>query len=133
MDGTVAGKVNSNNKPLLIGVTGGTASGKTSLCRYLLTFHHFYHMYFNSLGYKNSRKDQTKHYPRGLRLFLQGTFVSHDFIIVGGRDEEHDDASNYNFDHPNALDFDLAYKVLLKLLAGQDADLPLYDFTSHQR
>ena len=40
------------NRPLLIGVTGGTASGKTSLCRrikerisqecVILTFDHFY-------------------------------------------------------------------------------------------
>lgn len=36
------------------------------------------------------------------------------------RQEDHENASEYNFDHPNALDFDLAYEVLVKLIEGQD-------------
>lgn len=35
-------------KPLLIGVTGGTASGKTSLCKYLLNAYLFLLLYLNS-------------------------------------------------------------------------------------
>jgi uridine kinase len=35
-------------KPLFIGVTGGTASGKTSLCKYLLN-----NLYFNLFFYQS--------------------------------------------------------------------------------
>ena len=49
------------------------------------------------------------------------------------RDAEHDDAANYNFDHPSALDFDLAYEKLEELLQGQDCEIPTYDFALHKR
>lgn len=48
-------------------------------------------------------------------------------------EEEHNDADNYNFDHPNSLDFDLAYECLQKLLKGEGVDIPIYDFTLHAR
>ena len=48
-------------------------------------------------------------------------------------DEDHEDAANYNFDHPNALDFDLAYEKLNELIAGKDVEIPIYDFASHKR
>lgn len=49
------------------------------------------------------------------------------------RDDQHEDAANYNFDHPSALDFDLAYEKLNELLAGQDCEIPTYDFALHKR
>ncbi len=49
------------------------------------------------------------------------------------REEEHNNAADYNFDHPNALDFDLAYEVLKQIFNGQDCEIPIYDFTMHQR
>ena len=48
-------------------------------------------------------------------------------------DEEHDDAANYNFDHPNALDLDLAYQKLCELASGKDCEIPTYDFALHKR
>lgn len=50
-----------------------------------------------------------------------------------GRDEEHEDAANYNFDHPNALDLDLAFEKLNELSSGQDCEIPVYDFALHKR
>ena len=52
---------------------------------------------------------------------------------VSCSDEDHDDAANYNFDHPNALDFDLAYEKLNELIRGHDVDIPIYDFALHKR
>ena len=52
---------------------------------------------------------------------------------IGGRDDQHEDAANYNFDHPEALDFDLAFEKLNELLAGQDVEIPTYDFALHKR
>ena len=47
------------------------------------------------------------------------------------RDDEHDNAENYNFDHPHALDLDLAYEKLRELASGKDCEIPTYDFTTH--
>ena len=49
------------------------------------------------------------------------------------RDEQHEDAANYNFDHPSALDFDLAYEKLCELIDGNDVEIPTYDFALHKR
>ena len=40
-------------------------------------------------------------------------------------------AQNYDFDSPNALDFDLAYEKIKELLHYQDCEVPVYDFASH--
>lgn len=41
------------------------------------------------------------------------------------------DPDDYDFDHPNAIDFDAAYNCLLELAAGKDTKIPVYDFTTH--
>lgn len=44
------------------------------------------------------------------------------------------DAAEYNFDHPLALDFDLAYEILQKLKYSNDpVEVPQYCFVEHQR
>lgn len=35
--------------------------------------------------------------------------IGYIYLTKGYRDEDHDNANNYNFDHPNALDFDCAH------------------------
>ena len=49
------------------------------------------------------------------------------------RDEDHANAENYNFDSPNALDFDLAYEKIKGLLRYEDVEVPVYDFATHKR
>eukprot|EP00347_Sterkiella_histriomuscorum_P022397 403330634 len=83
-----------SKKPLLIGVTGGTASE---------------------------------------RIGLNCTYISLDSFYKGLSEEDHENAHNYNFDHPNALDFDCAYEIIQQLLEGKDCKIPIYDFTSHGR
>lgn len=41
--------------------------------------------------------------------------------------------SEYNFDHPDAFDFDLLVSVLRKLKKGKSVKVPVYDFTTHSR
>ena len=42
--------------------------------------------------------------------------------------------AEYNFDHPNALDFDLAYKTLINLIESNDrVGIPQYSFIEHAR
>lgn len=48
-------------------------------------------------------------------------------------EEDHNDAANYDFDHPDAIDFDEAFESLNTLLEGKDAYIPCYDFATHSR
>lgn len=49
------------------------------------------------------------------------------------REEQTQNVKDYNFDHPNALDFDLAFAVINELLLGKDCHIPIYDFTTNDR
>ncbi|PKS05874.1 hypothetical protein jhhlp_007704 [Lomentospora prolificans] len=42
-------------------------------------------------------------------------------------------ASEYDFDSPEALDFDILVKTLRDLKAGKKAEIPVYSFVHHQR
>jgi uridine kinase len=59
--------------------------------------------------------------------------VTFDSFYSGLTDEQHLDAANYNFDSPNALDFDLAYQKISELLTYKDVVVPVYDFATHKR
>jgi uridine kinase len=48
-------------------------------------------------------------------------------------DEERKNLSEYNFDHPNAFDFDLLYKHLCQLIKREEIQMPIYDFTTSSR
>jgi uridine kinase len=90
---------------ILIGIAGGTGSGKTSIANYLL----------NEYG-KNE-------------------------IIVIQQDSYYQDNSNLsiqernqqNYDHPEAFDLELFNQQLIRLLKGEDIDIPVYDFSIHNR
>lgn len=43
------------------------------------------------------------------------------------------DASEYNFDHPSSIDFDLLADNLECLRRGDDCEVPNYDFVTHKR
>uniref|UniRef100_A0A8D3DRW1 Uridine-cytidine kinase n=1 Tax=Scophthalmus maximus TaxID=52904 RepID=A0A8D3DRW1_SCOMX len=56
------------------------------------------------------------------------------FYKVLNKDEQELAAKNeYNFDHPDAFDFELLVTVLRKLKKGKSIKVPVYDFTSHCR
>ena len=93
-------------KPYLIGISGGTASGKTTLCREL----------FENLS--------------GIDDCI---LLSMDNFYLGLTQEQHENVANYNFDHPDSLDFEEMYKVVQKLLKHEDATIPNYDFSTHSR
>lgn len=44
-----------------------------------------------------------------------------------------DNMSNSNFDHPDAIDFDLVIKHLKNLKKNIEIDKPIYDFKTHKR
>lgn len=42
-------------------------------------------------------------------------------------------SNDFNFDHPDAFDFDLIIATLKKLKQGKSVKIPIYDFTTHSR
>ncbi|CAO3606763.1 unnamed protein product [Cunninghamella blakesleeana] len=41
--------------------------------------------------------------------------------------------NNFDFDHPSAFDYDLLYECLCKLKHGKSIELPIYNFSKHAR
>ncbi len=100
----VTNKTPNNKTPYIIGVSGGTASGKTSTCRII----------------QNQLMDEKK-----------VTIVSMDSFYLGLKDDE--DASSVNFDHPNSFDWPLMFDTFSRLKKGESVDIPIYNFVTHQR
>jgi uridine kinase len=93
------------NKPFIVGVAGGSGSGKTYFARALRT----------ALG------------ESVCELVYQDNFYvdqSKRFDFDGG---------SVNFDHPDAIDFSLLALRLRELKQGFDVNIPIYDFKTHSR
>jgi uridine kinase len=93
------------NNVILIGIAGGTGSGKTSIAREIL-----------------------KEFLTGEVAVIQldSYYKNLEHIDIEERHKQ-------NFDHPDAMDFDLLLKHLSKLLNWETAHIPRYDFETHTR
>lgn len=94
-----------NTQPIVIGVTGGSGSGKTSVSRAI--FNHFPNHSIMMLEQDSYYKDQS-HLSFEERL-----------------------ATNY--DHPFAFDTDLLIEHLQQLINYQTIEKPVYDYVAHTR
>ena len=98
-------KETEKTNPFLIGICGGSASGKTTAAYFITRY----------LGEENC------------------LLFSLDNYFYGPNDEERKNIQNYNFDRPEALDLDLAYKHLLQLRNGETIEMPVYSFNISKR
>ncbi len=92
------------NKILVIGIAGGTGSGKTTLMKNLITE-------FSDVV----------------------TVLSHDNYYKRHDDLTYEERCQLNYDEPAALETDLMAHHLDLLRQGQSIDCPVYDFTVHNR
>lgn len=92
-------------KPLIIGVAGGSGSGKTTVIQHIV----------NHIGKDNLALIAHDAYYRDLKHLTP----------------EERDANN--FDHPAALESELLIRHLKELIAGNSIECPVYDFTNHIR
>jgi uridine kinase len=90
---------------LIIGICGGTGSGKTTVANRLL---------------ESTSADEV-------------VFIQQDSYYRNLTDLPLDYRHIANFDHPDALDNDLLVNHVRRLRAGEAIDLPLYDFKTHTR
>jgi uridine kinase len=93
------------NKPLIIGVAGGSGSGKTTVVREIIR--NVGHNHVTVLHHDSYYRD-VKHLPLETRLQI-------------------------NYDHPDSLETSLLIEHLHQLNAGHAVDVPCYDFTEHLR
>jgi uridine kinase len=90
---------------MIIGICGGTGSGKTTVANRIL----------ESVNARDVAFIQQDSYYRNLK------------------DLPLDYRQAVNFDHPDAIDNDLLVHHIRKLKAGGSVELPLYDFKTHTR
>jgi uridine kinase len=91
--------------PVVVGVAGGSGSGKTTVVRRIL----------ESLG-----PDQV-------------TVLEHDRYYRDRNDLRFEERVALNYDHPDSLETDLLVAHVRDLKAGRSVDVPRYDFTRYVR
>jgi len=91
--------------PLVIGIAGGTGSGKTTVTQAIL-----------------DRLDKSR------VVVIQHDSYYRDLSAYGGRTPE-----TINFDHPDSLETPLMIRHIRELKAGNSIDEPIYNFTTHRR
>lgn len=92
-------------KPIIIGVTGGSGGGKTSVSRAILD------------NFPDARI----------------SMIEHDSYYKNQSHLTFDERIQTNYDHPLAFDTDLMIYHIGELLAGRPVDIPIYDYTQHTR
>src|SRR4029434_10764614 len=91
--------------PLVIGVAGGSGSGKTTVVRRII----------ESIG-----DDQV-------------TVLEHDRYYRDRNDLRLEERAALNYDHPDSLETDLMVRHVHELRAGRSVEVPAYDFARHAR
>jgi uridine kinase len=90
---------------LIIGIAGGTGSGKTTVVNQII---------------KQLPTDEV-------------CVISQDSYYNTTDNLPYEERSKINFDHPRAIDFDLIIRHLKALKAGNNINQPLYSFVTHNR
>ncbi len=90
---------------MIIGICGGTGSGKTTIARSIV----------ESVSAQNVVLVEQDSYYRNLS------------------DMPLDERHQANFDHPDSLDSDMLVNHILRLKQGLSIEMPLYDFATHTR
>lgn len=90
---------------MIIGICGGTGSGKTTIARAIV----------EAVGAQNVVLIEQDSYYRNLS------------------DMPLDERRQANFDHPDSIDSDMLVNHIMRLKQGLTVEMPLYDFKTHTR
>jgi len=96
---------NANNKPFVIGVAGGSGSGKSTVTREVLA----------SIG------------PEMAAVVMQDDYYSDQSHMSP------EERRKTNYDHPQAFDWPLMVQQVQALCRGEAIEMPLYDFAADNR
>ena len=92
-------------RPVVIGIAGGTGSGKTTVARAI----------YDKVG-----SDRIE-------------WISHDSYYRNFEGLTTEERHHINFDHPDSLETELLARHLDVLIKGSAVEVPIYDFTTHSR
>ena len=115
--------------PFMIGVAGGTASGKSTVCSTLV----------DKLGQsevpQNLLPDFLNWFPQVNAEEKQVVILSQDSFYRELTPVEAAKAmkGTFNFDHPDAFDNQLMESVLTDVINGRQTKVPVYDFKTNSR
>ncbi len=89
---------------MVIGLAGGTGSGKTTITKKLMQ-----------------------------RFGGEVSVIYHDNYYKAHHDMPYEERAKLNYDHPDAFDTDLLVQAVKDLKAGKDVVCPVYDYSIHDR
>lgn len=89
---------------IVIGIAGGTGSGKTTIAQKLIE-----------------------------RFGADVSVINHDNYYKAHHSMSFEDRCKLNYDHPDAFDTDMLIEALQELKAGHSVTCPIYDFSIHDR
>ena len=92
------------DKVMVIGIAGGTGSGKTTITRKLV---------------QNFGPDVS--------------VINHDNYYKAHHNMPYEERAKLNYDHPNAFDTDMLVEAVKELKQGHSVTCPVYDYTIHDR
>jgi len=104
---------NGARRPYVIGVVGGTNSGKTSVCKKIISE-------LNELNGESTTS---------VVCISQDSF----YRDLNNEDLALAHKSEYNFDHPRTIDDEAILELLTELSSGRPGKVPEYDFKNHRR
>lgn len=93
-----------NKQPYIVGIAGGSASGKTTIIRQL----------------REIFQDDI-------------TLISHDYYYWAHDELPLEERAKLNYDHPKSFETSKLIDDLDQLKEGMAVDVPMYDFTRHTR
>src|SRR5688500_8012411 len=102
---TNPGPARGSRVPLVIGIAGGSGSGKTTV----------------------ANRVRTSLHARDVSI------IEHDAYYRDRTDLSFDERSKLNFDHPDSLETELLVEQLQALRRSEPAAVPIYDFKTHRR
>lgn len=92
------------NDIIVIGIAGGTGSGKTTITRKIM-----------------------EHFGADV------TVIYHDNYYKAHHEMSYEERTKLNYDHPDSFDTDLIVRDLAALRRGESIECPVYDYTIHDR
>ncbi|MFZ9676055.1 MAG: uridine kinase [Ilumatobacteraceae bacterium] len=95
----------TREKPFVIGVAGGTCSGKTTVT------------------------ERLEDVVGADRLAV----IKQDSYYIRRDHQSFEERAAANYDHPDAFDWDLTNEQLHKLISGETVEVPVYDYPNHNR
>ena len=101
---TIRGGICEMSNVMIIGLAGGTGSGKTTITKKLMQ-----------------------------RFGGEVSVIYHDNYYKAHHDMPYEERAKLNYDHPDAFDNELFVQAVRDLKAGKDVVCPIYDYSIHDR